>query len=102
MMWKIKMLIMNGQRMKKRKIIGGMKRCVMRTTTRKSESTPTNIEKNRTLFCLVNVGLRTEETDISRKNEMCIERKKFMRRTTIGRSKTPVSLTVTSNNNCTG
>ena len=95
-------IIMNRDRMMKRKIVVDMKWRVTRTTTRKSESTTSNIEKNGTLFSLIDVGLRTEETNVGRRNKMSIERKKFMMRTTIRRRETPMSLTITSNNNCAG
>ena len=101
-MRKIKRFIINRNRMKKRKIVVDMKWRVMRTTTRKSESTTSDIEKNRTLFSLIDVGLRPEETNVGRRNKMSIERKKFMRRTTIRRRETLMSLTMTSNKNCAG
>ena len=44
-----------------------------KTKKRKSESTTSNIKKDITLFCLVYEGLRTEEMDISRRNEMDIK-----------------------------
>ena len=101
-MRKIKRIVMNRDRMKKRKIVVKMKWRVMITTTRKSKSTTSDIEKNGTLFSLIDVGLRTEKTNVGRRNKMSIKGKKFMMRTTIRRRETPMSLTMTSNNNCAG